>query len=371
MACTESMIALPASWRLLFCRQRQEGQSVRRLRQSGRTPESSPLPRFCDPRRSNCCVLHFLQYCGWAGRAGAAVSATRRQRGRPGGRRAAAAAPTAQAQPDPRTLVASVRTSRHSLLMQRLCARGSLSPSGLSFAPSAIWAAALAQRRLLTACDHSRGLSAGPSRCCRAPRRPSQIRSADRFPTARRSLLQACRATSGESNHLPSGLLNPSRLTGPLKDLSASVELWAVVPTCGGVGSFREVRQRGTAVRLGPAAAGTARSALAWPVFQIGLLHFTGMVSQGHTALGYLADEANIELAPKQFHPALHASNPHLRFPAKIMLYSRQTKQTCRLQCCLARCLPLQRHQPLRWCQRCCCCCCWHQRCRLPRPQGC
>jgi len=181
---------------LLLDRQQQEGQSGR-LRQSGRTPESSPLPRFCEPRRSNCCVLHFLQYCGWAGRAVAAVSATRRQqRACLGGRRAAAAAPTAQAQPDPRTLVASVRTSRHSLLMQRLCARGSLSPSGLSFAPSAIWAAALAQRRLLTACDHSRGLSAGPSRCCRAPRRRLKFACRPNRPTARRSPTQASRASS-------------------------------------------------------------------------------------------------------------------------------------------------------------------------------
>lgn len=317
MACIKSMIALPASWRLLFCRQRQEGQSGRRLRQSGRTPESSPLPRFCDPRRSNCCVLHFLQYCGWAGRAGTAVSATRRQqRGRPGGRRAAAA-PTAQAQPDPRTLVASVRTSRHSLLMQRLCARGSLSPSGLSFAPSAIWAAALAQRRLLTACDHSRGLSAGPSRCCRAPRRPSQIRSADRFPTARRSLLQACRAASGESNHLPAGLLNPSRLTGPLKDLSASCRALGGGHQRVAGGQF----PRSAAMRNGgpPGARRRRHSAVCFGVARLPnwplTLHRDGL-TRTSTALGYLADEANIELAPKQLHPALHASNPHQSFPA-------------------------------------------------------
>lgn len=77
------------------------------------------------------------------------------------------------------------------------------------------------------------------------------------------------------------GLLNPSRLTAPLEDLSASCRALGGGPQRVAGGSFREVRQCGTAVSLGPAAAGTARSAsaLAWPVFQIGLLHFTGMVS--------------------------------------------------------------------------------------------
>ena len=111
---------------------------------AGPTPESSPLLRLGAPRRSNCCVLHFLQYCANGGKAemqrmSSRAMATGRRAPDGGGERGGGGG---GAQPCRRTLVASDSTSRQSLLMQRLWARGSLSPSGLSFAASLIGATA-------------------------------------------------------------------------------------------------------------------------------------------------------------------------------------------------------------------------------------